>query len=256
MTPMLLYDVHHGFPQTVKFVAWIFYRIAVILGFPSLHPNSPGETWKTFFPFTVDVFRNIIFQENSLIALFLLFLCVGVIGYQIYKSRKEKKMNLVLVIAFVFLIVPIASYIAQKTNSAAYLLMFYPQVAIGIALLTYFLSGKKRYRFIPIIIFAVVCIVNAHSYLMQNKGFQFVIYSQRVSAAKQIIKMADGKPYNIIGKGPGSQYESFTDSYEYFTWYYGHPPSKDKQSIEFYVSEYPDKIKVEKENENIGGCID
>jgi len=34
MIPMIFYDVHHGYPQTVKFAVWIGYKIEQYLAIP------------------------------------------------------------------------------------------------------------------------------------------------------------------------------------------------------------------------------
>lgn len=244
MFPMILYDIHHGFPQTIKFVIWIVYRVAVILGYPGLHPGVSSETWATFFPFTINIFKNMLFLENSLIALVILVSVLVVLVYRLIKDWRSKILDPATIILFIFLCIPIFTYIAEKTNSAAYLLMFYPQVAIGVAFLANFFMKKKSFIIPVVIIFALICFINSYFYI-KGDNFRYITYSQRLENAKQILKIADGRDYNIIGKGQGSQYESFITPYEYLTWHLGNPPSEQNQKLKFYVSENTDKIKME-----------
>ena len=56
--------------------------------------------------------------------------------------------------------------------------------------------------------------------------------------------MANGKKYNIEGRGEGSEFESFTMNYEYLLWWKGNPPSRQKQDLNFVIEEKQNRIDV------------
>lgn len=243
MLPMLIYDFSHGFPQTIKVVVWVFYRVAVFIGYPPLNPNAPGESWATFFPFAFDLVQKMIFLPSKELSLVLYVIPILSLGYIAFKKRKKPEtFSVILILSFV--IIPTLAYIAAKTNSSAYLLIFYPQVAILLGVFfTTLIKGKVAY----LIILAVVVGGFINSCLLVKGDFLTgPSFEKRVEAANKIIKEADGEPYNIIGKGQGSIYESFIMPHEYLTWWLGKESSNKSERTRFYVSEYIDRIVVER----------
>lgn len=244
MIPMIIYDIHHGFPQTIKFVIWIFYKVALFFGYPPIHTEVSGETWKTFVVYNVDVIRHVVFLESSYISLILLaisYLGLVTIIWKIYKKNEDL---LGYGLLFIFLSIPAALFIVEKTNSGAYLYMFYPQIVL---LLGIFFASFSRNRYLQALsVFLVLGIGLMNSYIFIGRNYESVSDIQdKIRVSKEIISEANGRQYNIIGRGWGSQYESFTTPYQYLTWYYGHSPSKENQKLRFYVSENAGRIKME-----------
>lgn len=245
MIPMLLYDLSHGFPQTVKVVVWIFYRIAVFMGYPQLNPNAPGETWHTFFPFAFDLIQKLIFLPNVSLSVLLFLVSLGALSFKVHKNYKIKKNKSSYILILLFVIIPTLAYIAAKTNSSAYLLIFYPQVMIMMALLfDKFIKNKKT----AIVVCLLIIVIGfANSYLTLKKNFLTgPSFTKRIEVANYIIKEAGGRPYNIVGRGEGSIYESFVMPHAYLTWWLGEGPSEKNEKLKFYVREYIDRIVVEK----------
>ncbi len=82
-------------------------------------------------------------------------------------------------------------------------------------------------------------------------GVTDTTYSDQLVQAKQIVTDAQGKQYNLIGKGPNSQYESFIMNYAYLTWWLGHGPAKDRQSVYFIIDDTANGTKIiEKKRSN------
>src|SRR3989338_1857396 len=245
MIPMLIYDLGHGFPQTLKFTVWVFYRIAVFLGYPPLNPNSAGETWTTFGTYTLILIKKLIFLPSLELSMLILTLSFIFLGALVYHNFKRKEINLSHSLILVFFFIPALAYIAAKTNSSAYILIFYPQVIIVIALLFNKFFEKKALYLSSCVLLIAFVFVNAYTTIRGNflTGPPF---TKRVEAARFIIKEANGRPYNILGIGEASIYESFTMPHEYLTWYLGHGPSEKKEKLRFYVSEHIDRIDVER----------
>jgi hypothetical protein len=69
---------------------------------------------------------------------------------------------------------------------------------------------------------------------------------ERLKAAKDIVASARGTKYNLIGKGEGSWFESFTANYQYLLWWLGNEPTKQNQKLKFILEETQNGIKVTK----------
>jgi 4-amino-4-deoxy-L-arabinose transferase-like glycosyltransferase len=242
MTPMILYDIHHGFPQTLKFAVWVVYRIAVLFGFPTVTSNPPGETWHTFAVYNLNVLQQILFLGNGLIALAILLTTLMAYIWSVYKNTKDKTRT-GKILLLIFFILPTLAFLAQKTNSGAYLLMLYSQMIILIGVAVTSFKNKTVVSGLILLVIAIG-VFNVQS-LLKNNYFSAISYSIRLQNAREIIELSKGKPFNIITRGQGSQYESFVTPYNYLVWYLGHPASEKSEKLKFYVSEYPGKIKLE-----------
>ncbi|KKQ35182.1 MAG: Glycosyl transferase family 39, partial [Microgenomates group bacterium GW2011_GWA2_37_6] len=245
LIPFIIYDLKNGFPQTVKVVIWIIYRIAVFLGLPPLNPNAPGETWVTWLGFITELIRRLIFYPSTAVALIILGISFLFLFFSVIRQFKDKKVSISYITIFVSFFIPAVSYIGAKTNSGAYLLIFYPQVSIMLGIL--FGSKLKNKFFGQTLIFAAVLIglVNTYS-ILKNNFNPGTSFSEKVEASKLIIRKASGGNYNVLGKGEGSEHESFTMPYEYLTWWLGHPPSGKNEKLKFYLNGNTDRIEFEK----------
>ncbi len=244
MIPMVIYDLHHGFPQTIKFAVWVFYKVAVVFGYPSIHPEVSGETFKTFIVYNMDVIRHVVFLGNSYVSIAILAASYITLLAMLWKKYKGREDWLGYGLLFAFFSIPAALFVAEKTNSGAYLYMFYPQIVL---LLGIFFASFNRNRYLMVLSTFLVLVVGlANSYIFIGRNYESVSDIQdKIRVSKEMISEANGRPYNILGRGWGSQYESFTTPYQYLTWYYGHGPSKVNQKLRFYVSENAGKIKME-----------
>ncbi len=71
---------------------------------------------------------------------------------------------------------------------------------------------KLRFLKTPsILILLFILFFNAYSLISQNylagKGYSFI---DRLNVSKQVVKIANEREYNLIGRGEGSQFKSFT----------------------------------------------
>ena len=232
MLPILIYDINHQFAQTMKFFVWIPYRVigqllvfktdTLLLGFD-----------RSFIPMIIffgDNYKNLIFISNSIISLLILFLSMGYLIY--FLTTIKAKINLFspIIILLTFIIIPMMSIFINTTPSGAYLPLFFPCVII--------FTGW---------IFVLV-IGNILFYLndSKTKPSYGLYFSQRFDTVKTIIKNINGEKYNIKGKGPGSQFESFTMNYEYIAWWLGHPPAKSAQKLRYVIQESEKGIVLSK----------
>jgi len=248
MSPMLLYDIHHGFPQTIKFVLWLGYRLLRVFGFPDIHGDTVFVPLAPFIPFTVTKLQDLLFLPQPIVAESLFIINLLTMTYLIYQKAKTKTLHSSLIALYLTLIVPFFSYLALQTSSEAYWPMLFPGIIIAFAYLvsqTVFL--KRKIIFLSVVsLVLLVGLINAYSLLSQNYLMTPTLYgypyAQRLVIAKQIVKKANGKKYTIIGKGTGSQFASFTMPYTYLTWWLGHAQSSGKVTRTFIIEERSDGI--------------
>ncbi|MGH7203241.1 MAG: ArnT family glycosyltransferase [Candidatus Levyibacteriota bacterium] len=241
MIPMLLYDVNHGFPQTIKFVLWLGYRFAKLFGFPDIHGDTVFEPLAPFLPFTATKLQDFLFLPNQWIAIVLFVAIFLALTYFVYQDFRKKEISAPLIALYVTFTIPFLSYMALQTSSEAYWPMFFPTTMIGFAYVAFRLFNKRKLFILVNLIVVIIGCFNTYylvrdNYLMTpgNYGYPF---NQRTSATQQIITEANGRKYTLIGKGEGSKFASFTMPYEYLTWWLGHGPSQKKEKLKIFVSE-------------------
>ncbi len=246
LLPMILYDVRNGFPQTLKFIAWIFYRAILIFGYNQQHEFSMDKII-IMFNFLFDNFRKLVFAQSSLISLVILICTTAwVVYYNFQKREKSDSYNLVFLLFFISLL-PI---ILNQTPSDAYLPILFPVVILIFSLFLNYLMRIKRIL-IPTLIFIIIIVFGNISFVFKNdfafdQSSHMFTLDKRQQATYGILNIVGNKDYNLKGKGPGSEHDSFTMNYEYLAWWLGHAPSKKNELIKVYVSESANGIKIER----------
>lgn len=224
MLPMIIHDVSHGFPQTLKFLAWVGYRVLVFFGYPPINPITPVP-FDHMGLFVIDSVQRLVFMPNTIIAGAIFLGGIFVLLHYLFRKKHTEAAGLLLFVN-VFLVVGL---FLVKTPSEAYLPMLFP----GIVLMSAVLFNRLRMFGMAWVILVIV--INSYAVVSLTTGN--VSFAQRLAAATTIVQEAEGKEYTIEGKGPGSQFESFTMNYEYLTWWLGHEPSKKVQELRFVISE-------------------
>lgn len=248
MLPMLLHDITHGFPQTLKVILWIGYRIARVFGFPDIHAGETFPAGAPFLPFTTEKVQQLIFLPNEFIAILLFLGSVSFVGYLVYKTFKKKKSDAALLVVFITFLVSTIFYIALRTASDAYWPMFFPSVILLLAVSFEELRNKKNLQIVILLLVGLIAGFNSYTmiqkqYLMQANGYG-PTFTQRQIATDEIIAQAKGQKYTIIGQGPGSHFRSYIMPYEYLTWWKGQGPSYDKNSLKIGMSESLERIII------------
>ena len=236
MFPVLLYDINHDFPQTLGFAAWMGYRILRFFGFPSISGTNGSGNFNSIFNYFLNFHQNLIFVSNSSIAGLILAVCLGLLAVTVYNYSKKKVFDSGFTILLLWLLISFAGYFVN-TSSEAYFPILFPAVIYQTAFSMDLIMAKKFF-IIPVILL-IIFIVSANSYsiLLSDYSSKGLTYSKRLSLVRKIIKIADGRDYNIVGVGPGSQFESFTMNYEYLAWWLGHGPAQSPQKLRFLIRE-------------------
>ncbi|HEX8931704.1 MAG TPA: hypothetical protein VF810_00945, partial [Patescibacteria group bacterium] len=246
MLSMLLYDLSHGFAQTLKFLAWLGYKILIIFGYSAINqPTSiPMQTMLNFVDLS---YTKLIYPSNGFFAFFLFSLSIVVAVRAVYQQR-----NINFVSLFLSTIVLVLGLFTIRVPSDAYLPMLFPSIILITAYVLQNLLKIKQTIFLIYGLIFVLVMGNLVFLIANNYTFTGInSFQERLTAAKKIVKGAGEKEYNLKGRGVGSQFASFTMNYEYLTWWLGHGPSKDKQGLVFTVSEDAKGINVLKETNKL-----
>jgi hypothetical protein len=108
------------------------------------------------------------------------------------------------------------------------------------------MSKSMRSR---LIVVAFILIIAANSYYLITHNYSFGSYrygqslKDKIEIAKTIVNQTDGREFSLRGKGPGSQFASFTMNYEYLLWWLGHRSSQHAQQV-VEISDNPKEIKI------------
>lgn len=84
-----------------------------------------------------------------------------------------------------------------------------------------------------------------NNYLLDRSPGYGSSLERRVEAVEEILKTAGDRSYNLVFKGPGSEFESSLMNYEYLAWWLErNPPSKEEQDLVFTIEEDMGRINV------------
>lgn len=237
MLPVIIYDLGHGFPQTVKFFVWIFY--APIKAIINVGMSTSGAP---FVQFLTDFINNLVFLPSvfiswGIILASLIFLFVGV-----QKHTQDIKQNRYII--FIFFILTFGSLVLSRIPSDAYLPMLYPLVILIIAL-----AFSKLSRYSPIILVCAIGIGNitlllSNNYQLPSKSTATL--AERYEAVDEVINLTKKEKYNLLGRGRLALFPSSIMNYEYLLWLKGDAPVKENVLQKIYITEGDERIMVEK----------
>lgn len=246
LLPMILYDVRNGFPQTLKFAAWVIYRVVSLFGYNPQQTFSINKIY-VMFDFLFVNFTRLIFAQSSFVSFLLIALLAAWVIHIILKKTREVSHILIFMLVFI----PLIIIVFNQTPSDAYLPIFFPSLILLFALFLNFIAAKKI-MLVSVFIFIIILTAGNINFMLRNnfmfnKSSELFALERRFRAAYRILNIVQGKDYNLKGRGAGSEFENFTKNYEYLTWFLGHAPSKKDKSLKVYVSDLNTGINVETE---------
>ena len=239
MLPILIYDLSHGFPQTLKYGAWFIYKFLQTAGFIEKSSVS-GYTLVDTFSFFFEKYNLLTVAFLPRYIAFVVF--EAAIVFFLLEARKNKIISPFNII-FYSTIISVIAYFFSNTPSEAYLVMLFP----GLIFLLSYTLNKIKPLIISIGAVLFISLFNTYSFvasdfLMENR----LTLQERIDASKKIVSLVDGKEYNLIGKGSLSDFESYTMNYKYLAWFLGNGPVKEERDIKIYVAESKSEIRISK----------
>lgn len=248
MIPILIYDFNNNFPQTLKFLAWIGYRILKFFGFPSIHGEVDPVNFNSMIMFSFHFYQNLIFTASGIVAFVIFIFSFSLLVTSVYRSCKKKVHNLGILLLALWIVISLLGYFVNKTPSEAYLTIFFPAIIFLTAFSFEKIMRIKTLYFPTILTVISLAAINSYYLISTNYFTGNFDFSKRLNVVREIIKKANGNPYNIVGRGNGSQFESFTMNYQYLVWWLGRPASKEKEKLKIYITEKNDQIFTERKD--------
>jgi len=234
--PIIIYDITHGFPQTFGFVAWMGYSVLKAVGLISFvgESHSLGSIGLLLF----EELRQLIFYPSGSIALALFFLSCFIFFRKILIDK-----NITNILIALWLLLPLLGILITKTASDAYFPVLFPVIVLIVAYAIYDLfRWKKVYLAITVVL--VIANIVSFIYLLPENIVAKYSLQRRIEVAKQIVHEANGRPFNVIGKGEGSQFRSFTMNHEYLLWWLGGNVVTESVDLQFVITENEDGIFI------------
>lgn len=240
LLPVLIYDFRNGFPQTLKFSAWLIYRGLILVGVLQKSSLENSSFAQAFFYF-LDTYNKLVFIPNFYASLIILFssLLFGIMKVFLYFKKKDE--NIAFVVVFLTTLVSIVGFIVNKVPSGAYTPVMYPGIVILFAFLVESLFRKWKSLAIFFVFFVVFSNINfilKSNFLTSKKTNTYsATIQERLKVSRQVVEKARGKKYSLKMLGPNGKFESYSMNYEYIGWWLGNEPAKTQQKLLFSIDE-------------------
>ncbi|MBI5044745.1 MAG: glycosyltransferase [Candidatus Levybacteria bacterium] len=240
LIPIIIYDLTHGFKQTIIFGGWIVYHLGRSV-FAIFSSSTSIDGYSEIIVFLASSIRRLIFLPNLLTSLIILLSSLLCIIKNIFAKRGNEYKNAEFVILGFFLL-PLFIILFNKVPSDAYLPVVFPSVFIMVG---YLLNTLFQYAQKPTIIcFIAILSLNALTLVFTDYGVD-LSYEEKKNTVQQMMKDAKSEQFSIKGVGQGSEFDSFIMPYEYILWYYGHSSVKNSHLV-FEVQEFKNNVIIKK----------
>ncbi len=245
MLPVFIYDFNNGFPQTLKFAEWAGYKFLKFFGFSAIGATSGSTNYTLIFNFLLEFYKRLIFVQNYKIALILLAISFFLFFLEVFKESKNKNLSLGYLILFIYFVIYFIGFLLAHTASQAYLPALFIPIVVIMGLAINKLIKIKKFEVLGLMILIIIVVLNIN-YVVLNI-FSGDSFSQRLKAVDKIIQFTQNRKYNLVGKGKGGQFASFTMNYEYLLWYYyKSEPEKENTRLKIYIEEKNNQILITK----------
>ena len=208
LLPKIIYDFTHGFTQIGGFILWAGYRLAAFFGYRGAHTVSPVRLLSATSIIFDYLHKFFSWGSPVLAAGMIIFIFITLT--QAKKALPEKLILLWLIL----LLVP---FYIHNSPSEAYFPVLFPILALAVG----WGIAKSKLALLVIILLATF---NTLSLRRRLDNYGLPLY-QRLQLTDVIIRTSHGQPFTLIGRGEGSQHQTFLDNYRYLLWYKGHPES-------------------------------
>ena len=163
------------------------------------------------------------------------------------------KRQIAYVLLFLYLNIAIMGLFVHRVPIEADTLLLSPFLIMVMAIFIDKLFSIRLFKaFVIIVGIGIIGIINSYyllstEYLTKMGKSSRITFEERVNAADSLIKIANKRPYNLVGRGELSDFSMFTMNYEYLLWWKGHPLTKEDVDLKIIVWEREGNILVFKE---------
>ena len=248
MIPIYLYDVTHGFPQTLWVIIWVGYSILKpLLHFLGYTTNS-AELSPEFGYFLQLMSKRLVFAPSALISIGLILVSSVWIVIQSFTRLRQKTIDSYSIVLLT-LIATMGALVVSKTISEAYLPSIFIPLFFTLALFFDSLLGYKNMKLFIYSFFGIIISVNVYTvytvdyYATEKKLSEGFVYTLDISSIEQaadaVINVANNKEFTIKGGGAFRTFASSIDNYKYVLLWKGAHLKKNTDIVYFiYPSNY------------------
>ena len=248
MIPMIVYDFSKfsGFYQLTAMPRLIKVGLFDSSGFdPKVYLNV--------FNSLLVYNQKLIFSVNKILSFGLVIFSMLFLVWQLFLNRKKDFNNADFILSL-WVFIPIIGIFINKTPSEAYLPMFYPGIILLVAyVFIKIIQKNKDFRPIIYALFLIIFLTNLHlvySTLYLTKTTKTITVSDMKKVASEIVDRANGKKYNLVSVGAGSEFENNLKNFEYLTIWMGNGPSKKSENLRFKIETRNGEIILTNEEKN------
>ena len=226
LLPKLIYDISHGWQQTLGFIAWLGYRTISFFGYSGRHTVSLASL-KTVTLTIFAQWQHYLSWPSPKLA--LLIALVVLIILLLNFSRFPKPL-------LSFLIINLLAFYLHQAPSEAYFPVLFPVWAILIAWSAVNLKPKLvSYGLISLIIFINLYYLTTQDFASRYYGPSL---TERLQLTRLITNLSPDQNIKLINPSPGPQFDSYLDNYRYLLWWQGATVS-DKQASVYSIYQSP-----------------
>ncbi len=252
--PFILYDLTHGFKQTVGFALWVANRIRLFFGL-----TVSGQSTTIHAPGALQTIAEQVVRVVFPSFPFLVLLLLGILLIVLLKQRKKtlnRNKVLPLTLILLWILVSLFGFFIHAAPGTAYFPLVFPPIVILIGYMFYKLMEKIK---VSLLLFAIIVIINVafilrHSYFLETQyangatvpGWSYGLgpaLSEQLKLTDFIVSDAKNRSVQLKGGGFLSKFQSSIDNYKYLALWKGIIIS-DKAPIIYTI--YVDKREIPK----------
>jgi len=220
MISMIFYDFNHGFPQTLKFAAWLGYRVLKLFGYQYHQIIVPESSLSQFMNFISSQVQPLIFSPSNFVSFMLLALGFIFLLKKIFTVKNKNQINGYNLLT-VSTIVSVTIFILGKTPSDAYIPIFFPMIFFTTACFFGYLIERKNKKILGITILIFVGLVNVYVFLSKNYFSQGTEYNAKIMTVNAVLTNSHGQPFQLASGGYFATIATGIDDYKYLLWWKG-----------------------------------
>ncbi len=236
-SPILLYDLNHGFPQTLRYGVWFIYRLlATFHIIPRLY-ITPEQPLSDFIYYTHEYIQRIFFYGQKELSLGLSLFLFGSFFLILKQQWMRKERNIRLQLLYFFTLFTSGTYLVYRNASEGFVHIILPFLFLSLG---YVFSQLRRknwgiYAFVGIVIVNNLFYVFSTDYFTVSKGEKRITFSAQEKGVKQLLQYAGDSQVQLKMKNPTIVTLTDTMNYEYLLWYL--EKGETKEGIKTYLIE-------------------
>lgn len=211
MLPILIHDFQNGFPQTVMFGAWFFYKGFQFLGLIQKSPMDESSILAAI-EFFFEKYHTLTLPVVKSISMFIFFSSLIVTIINLFKHQVRVSGSLIM---FLLTLIGLVAFILSGVPSEAYLVMLFPGLIYFFAVVIYRI--KKSLLILAALLLIGLTNVNyiiSSEYLTKGS----ITLKEKSEAVDEIINLLQNNNYELTYEGIGEEFESSVMPYRYLIW--------------------------------------